>query len=292
MNQMRTYGWRLALIGSGIALVAGGRMHPEADAKDSLREELATMTSDDRWVVGHSLIVLSTVLLALGLWLARRHEAGHAVSGRRSRWRRAVSACTCSRRCSTSARVVDSDALHDGEALRSRSSTSGSSVVLYPLSGWAGRAAALRLGRAWGGVVVRASPRSASSLGSCTSRPSLSPCSFPTPRARLCSRGRRDGVALWSVGTGSGRWERTTPRRRRGASSQSVSREGARVPRRKRAPQLVSARAGAGARRARGPPGRRARRPRGSQAAHAAGAARRGRRASGPGRAADRADLG
>jgi hypothetical protein len=47
-------------------MAMGGRMHP--DAEDSLVQELATMTADDRWIPGHLLIVAGTVLMVGGLW--------------------------------------------------------------------------------------------------------------------------------------------------------------------------------------------------------------------------------
>ena len=72
MNPLRTHLWRITLVASGVLLAVGGPMHPESDARDSLREELATMTADERWVPGHSIIVVSTLLLATGLWLAWR----------------------------------------------------------------------------------------------------------------------------------------------------------------------------------------------------------------------------
>ena len=77
-----THAWRLAFVASGVAMVAEGRMHPDADAKESLRQELATMASDDSWVLAHSLIVLSTVLLAAGLWLADRSRSWPASTHR------------------------------------------------------------------------------------------------------------------------------------------------------------------------------------------------------------------
>ena len=75
MTTLRTHGWRIALIASGIAMLAGGPRHPEADAKDSLREELATMTAHPDWVPAHTLIVLSTLLLAVGLATAYGQNA-------------------------------------------------------------------------------------------------------------------------------------------------------------------------------------------------------------------------
>ena len=201
MDMLRTYGWRLALIGSGIALLAGGRMHPDADAEDSLREELATMTADDAWVLGHSLIVVSTVLLATGLWLARRRD----VWPERVRpalafatW--AVSLYVLETLFHLGA-VVDSDALHDGRAAPVAFIHVGLSAALYPLAGWAVARLALSLGRAWGGLRwgVAAFGVAAGGLHLASVPFALL---FPDREATPLFAGSAVLLALWSVGTG------------------------------------------------------------------------------------------
>ena len=201
MNMLRTYGWRLALIGSGIALVAGGRMHPEADAKDSMREELATMTADDAWVLGHSLIVVSTVLLATGLWLARRHAV----------WPRSVGPALTLGAWAVSLYVVetlfhlgaavDSDALHDGEAAPVAYLHVGLSVVLYPVTGYAVARLALSLGRAWRGLRW-----GVAALGVAAGVLHLASVPFtvlfPDTETTPLFAGAAMLLALWSVGTG------------------------------------------------------------------------------------------
>ena len=42
--------WRLPLVASWLLMVVGGPMHPDSESEDSLRQELATMTADDRWM--------------------------------------------------------------------------------------------------------------------------------------------------------------------------------------------------------------------------------------------------
>ena len=64
MTFLHQHGWRIALVASGVIAAAGGPMHPSSDAEDPIRDELATMTADPSWVPGHSLIVVSTVVLA------------------------------------------------------------------------------------------------------------------------------------------------------------------------------------------------------------------------------------
>lgn len=147
MNPLRTHLWRLALVASGVLLAVGGPMHPESDARDSLREELATMTADERWVPGHSLIVVSTLLLATGLWLARRDHA----------WPERVQRTLALAATAVSLYVVetvahlaaasDSHALAHGEAAPVAFTHIGLSVVLYPLTGLAVAALALSFAR-------------------------------------------------------------------------------------------------------------------------------------------------
>jgi hypothetical protein len=201
MDTLRTYGWRLALIGSGIALIAGGRMHPDADAEDSLREELATMTADDAWVLGHSLIVVSTVLLATGLWLARRQDVWpEQVRPALAFATWAVSLYVLETLVHLGA-VVDSDALHDGRAAPVAFIHVGLSAALYPLTGWAVARLALSLGRAWGGLRWGVAALGVAAGGlHLASVPSA--LLFPDVEATPLFAGSAVLLALWSVGTG------------------------------------------------------------------------------------------
>jgi hypothetical protein len=151
MNLLRTNGWRIALALSGLVALVAGPMHPDSDAKDPLREELAVMTADERWVPGHSLLVLSTVLLALGLWLAYRSGAW----SRRTRRAVKVGAVAFSayvvETVSHAAAAVDSDALAAGEPAYVAFGHIALAAVLYPVSGLALVYLADSLGRASGG---------------------------------------------------------------------------------------------------------------------------------------------
>ncbi len=74
---LRTHGWRIALVPSGIAMLAGGPRHPEADAEGSLREELATMTAHPDWVPAHTFIAST----ATPCTTAARHRSRSRTSG-------------------------------------------------------------------------------------------------------------------------------------------------------------------------------------------------------------------
>jgi hypothetical protein len=133
----RAQGWRLALLASGFALLAGGPMHPDSDASGSMREELATMTADDMWVPGHTLVVAGTVLLVVGLWMARRRQAWPRTADRPL----AVAVVALSLYAVETvfhlAAVVDSHALHHGHAAPVAFTHLGLAAVLYPVSGLA-----------------------------------------------------------------------------------------------------------------------------------------------------------
>ena len=127
--------WRIPFVLAGIAMIAGGPLHPEGDAEDSLRGELATMTAGDTWVLSHSLLALGTALLAYGLWCAHRSGAWPA-SVRRSLH---VVAITMSLYVVETifhlASVVDTQNLADGELAPVAFAHIGLALVLYPLSG-------------------------------------------------------------------------------------------------------------------------------------------------------------
>lgn len=148
---LTTHGWRLLLVLSGVLLALGGRMHPSADAEDDLRTELATMTADERWIPGHSLIVASTVLLAAGLWWAWRTDAWPASVRRILGWAAAVVAVYVLETVAHLAAVADSDALAHGHSAPVAMTHVGLSIVLYPITGWTIALLAWSFGKAWGG---------------------------------------------------------------------------------------------------------------------------------------------
>lgn len=134
---LRRHGWRLAFILSGTALLIGGPMHPKSDARDPLREELATMTGDDRWVLAHAFVLVAAVLLTLGLWAA--HRAGSwPVATRRALLAAAVAWSAYSVETVIHlAAVLDHDNLAQGESAPIAFLHVGLGALLTPVSGLA-----------------------------------------------------------------------------------------------------------------------------------------------------------
>jgi uncharacterized membrane protein YozB (DUF420 family) len=129
--------WRLAFVAAGLTMAVGGPMHPESDAEDPLRQELATMASGDTWVLSHSLIALGTALLAAGLWLAVRHGSWPSATHRALRFAAIALSVYVVETIFHLATAVDVDALRDGEVAPVAFAHIALSVVLYPVSGLA-----------------------------------------------------------------------------------------------------------------------------------------------------------
>jgi uncharacterized membrane protein YozB (DUF420 family) len=197
-SSRRPFGWRLLLVASAVTAAAGGGMHPDSDPSDSLRERLATMTADDRWVVGHTIIVVSTVLLALGLRAARRApEWSPAV-------RRALTVASVAvglyviETVAHLAAVIDSDALASGESAPVAWSHVALSAILYPLSGWA--VALLALAMARGASVPRKVVAGIGLVAGVVHAASI-PLMPDLETSRLFPVAAI-GLAFWSLGTG------------------------------------------------------------------------------------------
>ena len=137
-----------ALIASGVLLLVGGSMHPGAPKDLGLRQEFAIMMSDDAWIPGHALIVLSTVLLAAGLTvLLRRAPDGPERSTLRFA-RLAVSLYVVETVLHLFS-FVDADRLRDGVFAPIAFAHIGLAAVLYPVSGLAVALLAARWWRRW-----------------------------------------------------------------------------------------------------------------------------------------------
>jgi hypothetical protein len=150
LHNLRRQPWRLALVASWLLSAVGGSMHPDAEATDSLRQELATMTADERWVPGHVLLSVATALLALGLWGASRSDAWP--SARRAlRIGAVVVGVYVVETVMHLAAVVDQEALAQGDAAPVAFTHVAMAVVLYPVSGLVIAWVAISLGRAWTG---------------------------------------------------------------------------------------------------------------------------------------------
>ena len=147
----RPVGWRIALVASGALVLAGGSLHPDSDAADPLREELAVMTAHPNWVPGHSLIVLGTVLLVGALYMARLQRVWPRATDRAVVAATVAFAAYAVETVFHLAAAVDSQALHDGHAAPVAFTHIGLAAVLYPVSGIALVVLAVTLGRALGG---------------------------------------------------------------------------------------------------------------------------------------------
>jgi hypothetical protein len=135
MNSIRSNAWRFAFVASGVLLVAGGRMHPDADPKQSVKDELAEMAADDRWVAAHSLMALSTLLLAIGLWMAHRSRSWPSRTHGPLELAAVAVALYFVETVFHLAAKVDVGAIRDGDAAPIAVTHIVLSAVLYPLSG-------------------------------------------------------------------------------------------------------------------------------------------------------------
>jgi uncharacterized membrane protein YozB (DUF420 family) len=203
--------WRLAFIGSGVAMVIGGRMHPDADAKEPLRQELAIMTSDDSWVLSHSLIVLSTALLATGLWLADRSRSWPTSTRRALRLAAIAVSIYVVETVFHLASAVDTESLRDGDVAPVAFTHIALSIVLYPITGAAiAYLAAKQLFSARSPRWLVAVPGVAGGVLHALSVP-LS-VAFPDTELTAAFAGAAILIAIWSLGTGLVGLRETAPR--------------------------------------------------------------------------------
>jgi hypothetical protein len=151
MNLLRNHGWRIALIASGVVMLAGAPRHPGSDGKDPMREELAVMTSHPDWVPAHLLVMLSTILLAAGLLTAYRKRAWPGVQAPLGIAAVAVAVYVIETAFHLAA-VVDNDALHHGGATPVATTHIWLSVLLYPLTGLAVSYLGIRQLAVWRGA--------------------------------------------------------------------------------------------------------------------------------------------
>jgi hypothetical protein len=203
MTALRSLTWRLLLVAGGVAVAAGGALHPESDGSDTLREELATMTADPAWVPGHTLTTVGTVLVVLGLWSVLRSGAWPlAVRGPLLAAAVAWSLYTVETVMHL-ASAVDAHALAHGDAAPVAFTHIGMAAFLYPLSGVTLAVLALALGRAWGGWRwLLAVPGIVGGVAHAVSVP----LTLVLPTAELSPLFALGGIltALWAVATGLG----------------------------------------------------------------------------------------
>jgi hypothetical protein len=200
LDNLKHQPWRLALVASWLLSVIGGSMHPDAEATDSLRQELATMTADERWVPGHVLLSVATVLLALGLWGASRSDAW-PTARRALRVGAVVVGVYVVETVMHLAAVVDQEALAQGEAAPVAFTHVAMAVVLYPVSGLVIAWVAITLGRAWTGPARLLAL--AGVLGGLVHAASVpTTIVFPDAEATPMFAGAGMLLALWSLSIG------------------------------------------------------------------------------------------
>ncbi len=136
MNLLRNHGWRIALVASGVVMLTGAPRHPSSDAKYSMREELAIMTSHPDWVPAHLMVMLATILLAAGLLMAYRKGAWPGVQPALGIAAVAVTAYVVETGFHLAA-AVDNHALHHGGATPVATTHVWLSLLLYPVTGLA-----------------------------------------------------------------------------------------------------------------------------------------------------------
>ena len=130
-----TVPYRLLLAASGLLLVAGGALHPDADPTGSISDDLAEMTADPSWTTGHALTAVSTVLLAAGLWSLHRRGGLPTRTSRALRVAAAAVSLYVVETVFHLAAGIDSDALAAGELAPVAGMHVLLSAVLYPVSG-------------------------------------------------------------------------------------------------------------------------------------------------------------
>lgn len=139
--------WRPLLIAAGICMAAAGPLHPESDASGTTREELATMTAGDTWILSHTGVAIGTVLLAVGLWSAHRSGRWPLATHRALRVAAIAVSLYVVETVMHLAAWVDRDALAAGDPAPVAFSHLALAAVLYPVSGIALAVLAVRLGR-------------------------------------------------------------------------------------------------------------------------------------------------
>ena len=200
-NPITTNAWRLAFAASGVAMLIGASRHPESDAHDSLRHELATMTSHDDWLFAHSFVVASTVLLATGLWLAHRFGQWPTTLRRALFGTAVVVSAYVVETVFHLASMVDSDELHHGDAAPVAFTHVGLSIVLYPITGVAIAYLSAKIFRTVG---WRRKPLAVLGVGAGALHAVSVPLTmtFPDTEFTPVFAGAAILMALWALGTG------------------------------------------------------------------------------------------
>ena len=170
------------------------------------------MTSHDDWVLAHSFVVASTLMLAAGLWLAYRYRSWPARLHRALFGTALVVSAYVVETVFHLASAVDSDELHHGDAAPVAFTHIGLSIVLYPVTGFA---IAYLSARIFATVHLRRKPIALLGVAAGVLHGLSVPLTmmFPDTEFTAVFAGAAMLLALWSVGTGLtglGRTERAT----------------------------------------------------------------------------------
>lgn len=141
--------WRLTLVASGVLLLVGGSMHPGSPPEESLRESFVTMMSDDAWVPGHTLVLISTILLAVGLNHLRSRSVWPASAKRALGFAATAIAFYCVEAALHLFARADLDRLRDGDFAPVAFTHITLAAVVYPISGAAIAYLAWKLSPSW-----------------------------------------------------------------------------------------------------------------------------------------------
>ena len=136
------------MIAGAVALFIGGMLHPEEDPALSGHASQAAWIGDPMWVPSHSLILLSSILFALGLVGLLHHRPGLPATARRAGWV-AVAGAVLSvvENVPHLAATTESDAAAAGHSTPFLSTHMVLALLAFPLFGFAVAALALLAGR-------------------------------------------------------------------------------------------------------------------------------------------------
>lgn len=201
MSRITTHAWRIAFVASGVALVAGGSRHPDADSDLPARQELASMTAHEDWWLSHSFIVVSASLLALGLWLAHRHRSWPARLHRALAVTAVIMSAYVVETVFHLASAVDTDELRNGDFAPVAFSHMALAFVLYPISGFA---IAFLSAKIFATAQLWGKPFAAVGMVAGTLHALSVPLTFVFPDAELSPvfAGASVLLAVWALGTG------------------------------------------------------------------------------------------
>lgn len=205
--------FRPLFIAGGLSMALSGPLHPESDAADSTRVELATMTAGDTWLVSHAGVAIGTALLAAGLWAAHRSGRWPATVQRSLRVAAVAVSVYVLETVMHLAAWLDRDALAAGDPAPIAFTHLGMAAVLYPISGLALAALAARLaGASTGGNRVLAGVGVVAGLLHAVSVPLTIAVPDLETTPIFASAGTL--LAAWALGTGIAGVRTAAPRRR------------------------------------------------------------------------------